>query len=73
MSRSNPEDPNALPILLLGNKIDLEKDGERQVLTQQGVQYSKEHHNMLFYETSAKDAVNVEKGFNELARKAIEI
>ena len=73
MSRSNPEDPNALPILLLGNKIDLEKDGERQVLTQQGVQYSKEHNNMLFYETSAKDAVNVEKGFNELARKAIEI
>jgi len=52
------------PIIILGNKADLE---DRQV-TKKEVQDWCFSQNLPFYETSAKDGLNVEKAFNEISR-----
>eukprot|EP00331_Platyophrya_macrostoma_P008058 CAMPEP_0176415962 /NCGR_PEP_ID=MMETSP0127-20121128/6090_1 /TAXON_ID=938130 /ORGANISM="Platyophrya macrostoma, Strain WH" /LENGTH=216 /DNA_ID=CAMNT_0017796001 /DNA_START=45 /DNA_END=695 /DNA_ORIENTATION=+ len=53
-------------IFLIGNKCDLES--ERQVSTQEGETFAKAH-NILFMETSAKTAKNVEEVFTQTARE----
>ena len=38
-----------------------------------GRDYCKDNGNMIFFETSAKNATNVDVGFNQLAKEAIKI
>ena len=73
MQRSQPEDPDRLPFLILGHKLDLETEGPRAVTSEMGSQYCRNNGNMIFYETSAKNSVNVDIGFNQLAKEAIKI
>ena len=47
-------------IMLIGNKSDL--DSRRQVSTNEGEQFAQEH-GLIFMETSAKTAHNVEDSF----------
>ena len=47
-------------ILLIGNKTDLKM--EREVSTEEGQEFA-EKHNLIFFETSAKTAQNVESAF----------
>ena len=49
-----------MSIILVGNKCDLED--ERQVSTEEGQAFA-DKHGLLFFETSAKTAANVEKAF----------
>ena len=51
------------PILLLGNKCDLEE--KREVTKEEGDQLAKEL-KLNFYETSNKDNINIEKAITEL-------
>ena len=51
-------------IVLVGNKCDL--DGERQVREQEGRDFAAIEY--PFFETSAKNAINIEEAFNELIR-----
>ena len=60
MERSQPESAGSLPFLVLGNKVDLEEDGLRRVTTEDAEDFCRANGNMLFYETSAKNNINVE-------------
>merc|ERR1712000_40376 len=58
---SNPE----MTIMLIGNKVDLEH--RRAVSYEEGEKFAKEH-GLIFLETSAKTAANVEEAFIQTAR-----
>jgi GTPase SAR1 family protein len=51
-------------LVLVGNKVDL-ADINRQVSTEEAIQYAKDTE-MLFFETSAYDATNVTKAFETM-------
>lgn len=59
------KDSDSVPVLLVGNKCDLED--ERQVSYDEGLDLSKGF-NCEFYETSAKQKINVENSFYGLVR-----
>ncbi|KAK9289975.1 hypothetical protein L1049_008137 [Liquidambar formosana] len=56
--------------MLVGNKVD--RDSERAVSREEGIALAKEH-GCLFLECSAKTRENVEKCFEELALKIMEV
>jgi GTPase KRas protein len=60
------KDEDFFPVVILGNKCDLEK--EREVTTEEAKEYAKSI-NAPFYETSAKARINVEEGFYQLVRE----
>ena len=55
-----------MQIILIGNKVDLES--ERQVSTEEGETFAKKH-SLIFFETSAKTAINVEKAFLSVTKQ----
>jgi len=60
------KDEDTFPVVVLGNKCDLEKD--REVSTVEGKQFA-DTIKAPFYETSAKARINVEEGFYQLVRE----
>ncbi|KIV87811.1 Ras-like protein [Exophiala sideris] len=60
------KDKDYFPIILVGNKCDLE--GERAVTKEEGAQLAREF-GCSFIETSAKSRINVENAFYELVRE----
>ncbi|KAJ3388208.1 hypothetical protein HDU84_000207 [Entophlyctis sp. JEL0112] len=67
--QASPREPESFPFVVLGNKIDVE-ESRRQVTAkraqtwciQKGVQY---------FETSAKEALNVDSAFQAMAKSAL--
>eukprot|EP01071_Lankesteria_metandrocarpae_P000974 Lankesteria_metandrocarpae@DN1162_c0_g1_i1.p1 len=57
-----------MTIMLIGNKCDLER---REVLTEEGAQFARQH-GLIFLETSAKTAQNVEEAFVYTGRNIYE-
>jgi Ras-related protein Rab-7A len=58
---------STVPLLLLGNKLDL-ADRSRQVATKQGREFASEK-NMLFFEVSAKSAEGIVPAFEAVVRQ----
>ncbi|KAG0249459.1 hypothetical protein BG011_009279 [Mortierella polycephala] len=56
-----------VPIMMVGNKCDLERKGSREVSTAVGAQFAQQS-NALFVETSAKTGVNILEMIIELVR-----
>ena len=65
LENSNPH----MAIILIGNKLDLE--AKRVVSTEEGERFARAH-NLIFLETSAKTAHNVEEAFLNTAKKGYE-
>ncbi|KAK7896060.1 hypothetical protein WMY93_021385 [Mugilogobius chulae] len=66
--QASPRDPENFPFVVLGNKIDLEN---RQVTTKRSQAWCLSKSNIPYFETSAKEAINVEQAFQTIARNAL--
>jgi Ras-related protein Rab-7A len=69
ISQANPRDADNFPFVILGNKLD--KETERKVQTNKVQQWARDKNNIPFFETSAKDSINVEEAFQDIARHAL--
>eukprot|EP01080_Neovahlkampfia_damariscottae_P001411 gene1411-12031_t len=58
----------SFPFIIVGNKIDLKE--QRVISKEKALKWCKEHGDLEYFETSAKDATNVENCFQELAKHA---
>ncbi|KAK2702905.1 E3 ubiquitin-protein ligase NRDP1-like [Artemia franciscana] len=64
--RTSPRDPDNFPFVVLGNKVD------KSILTNRYVTTNPlEKNNIPFFETSAKEATNVEQAFQTVARNCL--
>ncbi|KAH0520581.1 Ras-related protein Rab-7a [Microtus ochrogaster] len=63
-----PRDPENFPLVVLGNKIDLEN---RQVATKRAQAWCYSKNNIPYFDTSAKEAISVEQAFQTISRNAL--
>lgn len=66
--QASPREPENFPFVLLGNKADLEP---RAISSKRAQQWCQTKNNMPFFETSAKDGLNVEQAFLAIAKNAL--
>lgn len=66
--QASPREPENFPFVLLGNKVDLEP---RAISTKRAQQWCQAKNNMPYFETSAKEGLNVELAFQSIARAAL--
>lgn len=65
-----PRNAESFPFVVLGNKADLAK--KRQVSGTKAKAWCNNHNNIPHFETSAKEAMNVEQAFQTIARNALQ-
>ena len=70
LEQLSPSNPNEFPIILIGNKSDMQN--EMQVNNEAIENYCKEHNNMPFFMCSAKDNINLGDSFNKVVDMALE-
>ncbi len=72
--QANPRDPDTFPFVIIGNKIDVE-ESKRVVSTKRAEAYcaqlGERSGGFPYFETSAKDGINVDQAFNVIARNAL--
>ncbi|GAC97714.1 hypothetical protein PHSY_005301 [Pseudozyma hubeiensis SY62] len=66
-----PHDPENFPFVVLGNKIDVE-ESKRMVSQKRAMTWCQSKGNIPYFETSAKEAINVEQAFQTIARAALQ-
>jgi len=64
-----PRNQETFPFVVLGNKADMAK--RRQVATNKAKQWCTSKNNIPYFETSAKEALNVEQAFYTIAKNAL--
>eukprot|EP00041_Stephanoeca_diplocostata_P010683 m.170074 g.170074 ORF g.170074 m.170074 type:complete len:215 (+) comp18257_c1_seq1:332-976(+) len=68
LEQSGTENQDHFPFVVIGNKVDLEN---REVLQQQAQDWCQALDNTPYFETSARDAVQVEQAFTTAAQLAM--
>ncbi|CAG9831079.1 unnamed protein product [Diabrotica balteata] len=66
--QASPREPENFPFVLLGNKVDLEP---RAISPKRAQQWCQSKNNIPYFETSAKDGLNVEQAFLAIAKNAL--
>jgi Ras-related protein Rab-7A len=61
-------DPESFPFVVLGNKVDVE-DSKRMISSKRAQAFCQAKGGIPYFETSAKEAVNVEQAFEGMHRK----
>lgn len=67
--QASPRDPENFPFVVIGNKVDLADS--RAVNARRATQWCQEKNNIPYFETSAKEAINVEQAFQTIAKNAL--
>ncbi|XP_030636366.1 ras-related protein Rab-9A-like [Chanos chanos] len=62
------KEPDNFPFVILGNKVDVQ---ERQVAAEEARRWCRENGGHPYFETSAKDAINVTAAFEEAVRRVM--
>ncbi len=62
-------DEDSFPYVVIGNKLDLPE--QRKITSEDARQWCKDNGDLPYFETSAKDSVNVEEAFQHIARNAL--
>lgn len=66
--QASPRDPENFPFVVIGNKIDLEN---RAVSAKRAQTWCHGKGDIPYFETSAKEAINVEQAFQTVAKNAL--
>jgi len=69
LSQAAPRNKEIFPFVLLGNKIDLEN---RAVTQKRAQAWCQANGNIPYFETSAKEAINVDQAFQTIAKNALQ-
>uniref|UniRef100_A0A0C9S6D6 TSA: Wollemia nobilis Ref_Wollemi_Transcript_15115_1345 transcribed RNA sequence n=1 Tax=Wollemia nobilis TaxID=56998 RepID=A0A0C9S6D6_9CONI len=69
--QANPADPENFPFVVLGNKIDVDGGHSRVVSEKKAKAWCASKGNIPYFETSAKEDLNVEKTFECIAKNAL--
>lgn len=73
LSQASPSDPNNFPFVVLGNKVDRESERKVQRTRAQAWCKSKGGTPLTYFETSAKEAHQVDVAFQEAAQLALSL
>ncbi|KAH9618064.1 hypothetical protein KSS87_000608 [Heliosperma pusillum] len=68
--QASPHDPENFPFVVLGNKVDVDGGNSRVVSAKKAKAWCASKGNIPYFETSAKDGVNVEAAFQCIAKNA---
>lgn len=68
--QASPNFPESFPFVVLGNKIDVE-ESKRAISQKRAMAFCQSKGNIPYFETSAKEAINVEQAFEVIARNAL--
>ena len=69
--QASPADPDGFPFVVLGNKVDVEGGESRVVSEKKAKSWCTSKGAIPYFETSAKEDVNVEAAFQCIARNAL--
>jgi len=69
--QASPRDPENFPFVVLGNKTDME-ESRRMVSQKRAMTWCQQKGNIPYFETSAKEAINVEQAFHAACKLALQ-
>ncbi|KAE8817606.1 ras-related protein Rab7 [Hordeum vulgare] len=69
--QASPSDPDNFPFVLLGNKVDVDGGNSRVVSEKKAKAWCASKGNIPYFETSAKDGINVEEAFQCIVKNAL--
>ncbi|ORX47501.1 hypothetical protein DM01DRAFT_1140866 [Hesseltinella vesiculosa] len=70
--QASPRDPDNFPFVVLGNKVDVDESKRMQVSQKRAMAFCQAKGNIPYFETSAKEAINVEQAFQTIAKNALQ-
>jgi len=69
--QASPRNPENFPFVVIGNKIDME-ESKRMITQKRAMAWCQSKGNIPYFETSAKEATNVEQAFQTIAKNALQ-
>lgn len=69
--QANVKNPENFPFVILGNKVDVD-EAKKVVTAKKAQQFAQNLGNLPLFQTSAKEAVNIDQAFDVIARNALQ-
>lgn len=69
--QANVKNPENFPFVIIGNKVDVD-DSKKVINTKKAQQFANNLGNLPLFQTSAKEAVNIDQAFDVIARNALQ-